>query len=279
MLKPQIQDIEELIDQLPPLSPAISGILRLANDMTASPKDLVDIIKLDPVLAGKILKIINSAFFGLSSPVATLSKALILMGFNTIKNIALTSAMLNTVKAGDGQDLSEALWEHCLGTAVASRILAKELGEPINRLDEYFIAGLLHDIGRVLWVQQEADHYGQALKACQEQPGLSILDAETEVFGLDHCQLGDMIAQKWNLPPVVRQSITWHHQLVDEKVVYVVHLADRYCKKNGIGLDVDGDCEMNQEALKSLGITQEAIDQIMVDLSTNIEDSRMLLDS
>lgn len=266
-----------VIDNLPPLSPSVSKILELANDITASPKDLLNIIKIDPVLTGKILKVINSAYYAMPNQVASLNKALILMGFNTIKNLALSTAIIENVRAGESKEFdSAALWDHCLAVAVASKSLARAAGVKITELEEYFIAGLLHDIGRVVIIQNFPEQYINVI----EHPDLQtrpLVEIEQEIMGLNHCEAGAIIARKWQLPESLTTVIENHHSDSDHLGTCIVHIADKYCKKTGTGYDVDGNYRIRTTNLAALNIPTEKILASMENLRVDLEKARILL--
>ncbi|MBF0197271.1 MAG: HDOD domain-containing protein [Planctomycetes bacterium] len=144
--------IQKGIDEMPSMSPAVEHIIEMANDLTSTPKDLLDVIKTDPVLTTKILRLVNSAYFSLNSKIASLNRALVLLGFNTIKNIALSTEF---VKVTEGSPHNKYfsyrdLWEHLLAVGVVSKMVAKEVQKEQKSLEEFFIAGLVHDLGEFL---------------------------------------------------------------------------------------------------------------------------------
>ena len=156
------QKILKSIDDMPSLPLTALKILRLANDINSSPQEMLDTIKVDPVITGKVLQMINSSYFGLSANVTDLRQALVMLGANTVKNLALTSALLNTMKSkGSGNDRLDldGLWLHSLATAVGAKIIARAADLPRRQHDEFFIIGLLHDIGRIFSFQFLADEY------------------------------------------------------------------------------------------------------------------------
>ena len=271
------EELEEVIEHLPPLSPSVSRILELANDITASPKDLLNIIKIDPVLTGKILKVINSAYYALPNQVASLNKALILMGFNTIKNLALSTAVIDNVR---GNDITEfdtaALWDHCLAVAVASKSLARGIGIKITELEEHFISGLLHDIGRVVIIQNLPERYIDVVQH-PEMGKRPLIEIEQEVMGLNHCEAGAIIGAKWQLPDSLMEVIEHHHSDSQHLGTCIVHVADKYCKKSKTGYDVDGDYRIRKSNLKNLGIPADKVLQSMENLVEDVEKARTLL--
>ncbi len=271
------EQLEKIIDHLPPLSPSVSKILELANDINASPKDLLNIIKIDPVLTGKILKVINSAYYAIPNQIASLNKALILMGFNTIKNLALSTAVIDNIKTENNNDFdNSALWDHCLAVAVASKSLARAVGVKITQLEEHFIAGLLHDIGRVVIIQNLPEQYINVINH-QEFGQRPTIEIEEEIMGINHCEAGAIIAQKWQLPESLTTVIKNHHTDSDHLGTCIVHIADKYCKKSQCGYDIDSDYKIRKQNITTVGISGEQILLSMQNLTEDIEKAQILL--
>ena len=161
------------IEDVPSLPLTALKIIRLANDINSPPHEMLETIKVDPVITAKVLKMINSSYFGLGANITDLRQALVMLGNNTIKNLALSSALLNTMKAketGHEKLDLDAVWLHSLGVAVAAKIIAQAAKLPRLQHDEYFIVGLLHDIGTIFSFQFLAEEYLQILDL-QEDPG------------------------------------------------------------------------------------------------------------
>lgn len=146
-----IKKVKDSIEKMPTLSPLTHKIVQVANDRMSSAQDLTDVIQLDPVLTAKVIKMVNSAYFGLPQKVKSLKQTIVMLGINTVKNVALSSSFASNVRIKEKTKLSaNDFWQHSLGVAVASKMIAKELGVDPKFLEEYFIAGLIHDIGKVL---------------------------------------------------------------------------------------------------------------------------------
>jgi len=148
--------VAEAIQKMPNLSPTVAKVLALVNDPNSSARDLIRIIQVDPVLTGKVLALCNSAYFGIPTKVTSVARATILLGMNTIKNLALTTAVLALFSKAPRRACfdSAAFWKHSLGCAVGSQLIAYKMA--LNRAlqEEFFIAGLLHEAGRLVIVHQ-----------------------------------------------------------------------------------------------------------------------------
>lgn len=155
-LRPVIPvEIERAADEMPTFSPILGKVEQLSREMNTSPRDLIKVVMLDPVLTGKVIKLVNSAFYGLGQQVRSLSQAVLLLGINTVKNLTISTAMISTLfTRGKGPPLDpEAFWKHCIGTAVCCKFLARALRIPQDDHETFFIAGLIHDIGKILFIK------------------------------------------------------------------------------------------------------------------------------
>ncbi|MBI4575536.1 MAG: HDOD domain-containing protein [Planctomycetes bacterium] len=230
--------IYEYINRMPSLSPTVVKVNELANDINASPRDLVKVIRMDPVLTAKVLKLINSAYFAMSNDITSLERALILLGVNTVKNLALSTAVISTMSKPDvdkSVDM-DAIWLHSLAVGCAAKDLAMAKGMPKNTLEEYFITGLLHDIGEILVMQYMPETYRQIVERMAENC-CGALAAEQEVLELCHTEIGGLIADKWRLTGALTESIRDHHAPDPESpnapTVCIVHVADYLSQQRG----------------------------------------------
>ncbi len=275
-------EVTKHIDRLPGFSMTVTKVMHLSNDMRASPKDLIHAISLDPVLTAEVLRLINSAYFGMKQAVVSLNRAVILLGVNTIKNVALGSAVIGAMKMRNFKYFSsDEFWEHSLGVATGSKILAARLGVPAQERDEYFIAGLLHDIGKVVLVQHYADEFAN-LSDPAYQPGVPKSAVEEKFIGISHAELGMLIAKKWELPPLLLGTIQEHHKPKfggeNDQVKAAVHLANWYCNQHGIGIKGRGGMEMlSPEVWDILKTSESGVGDVFKDLGKMVEDAKVFL--
>ena len=275
-------ELTKHISLIPGFSMTVAKVMNLSNDLRASPKDLIHAVSLDPVLTAEVLRLINSAYFGMKQPVVSLNRAVIMLGVNTIKNVALGSAVISAMKMRNFKYFtSNEFWEHSLGVATASKIMALHLGVPAQERDEYFIAGLLHDIGKVILVQHAADEFAK-LSDPQYLPGVAKSEVEEKILGLNHAELGMLIAKKWELPPLLLDTINSHHAPKfggeNDAVKAAVHLADWYCSRNGIGIKGRAGMEMlSPEVWDILKISENDLENVFKDLAKMVEDAKVFL--
>jgi HD-like signal output (HDOD) protein len=217
--------LDEIVEGLPPLSPSSTRLIELCNDLNAEQKDLVEVIRLDPVLTARILKVINSAYYGMPSTVTRIDRALVLLGFNTVKNIALSTAVLEKLKPREKTAVDlDAMWMNALAVGIASKMIAKWQGVGRGALEDYFTAGLLSDLGAIVLARATGAAYAEALEVARAQH-LAIEDAERDRFGFDRVEVGSDVADKWNLPGPIREAVSANFEGEHLAVVDVVHVA------------------------------------------------------
>ncbi len=206
----QRREIEKFIAKMPSLSTTVGKVMEICSRTDASPNELNKVISLDPVLAGQVLKLINSAYYSLINKVTSLTRAITMLGMNTVKNMALSTAIIRTVT---GAKKSRALpttkfWAHSIGTGVSAKLLGEAKGIAVMEREELFLAGLLHDLGKVPF----GDDYIEALNIAKFQQ-LPLYEVELDVMGISHQEVGLMIADKWKLNEVITTCIGTHHEI------------------------------------------------------------------
>ena len=221
-----IHDLTELVS-LPEVSIRVS---QMVNEEDCTAADVGNVISQDAALAARLLKIANSPFYGLSSKVDTISRAVTILGLKQIRDLVLTTS---ATRAFDGipTDLVsvEDFWHHSLYCG----LLAQELGDICSksRSESLFIAGLLHDIGQLIMFHKLPQQMHAALlRTIQGEPTLEMYQAEREIIGFDHSQVGDELAKAWNLPKNLQECIAYHHEPQNAGMfpvqVALVHIAN-----------------------------------------------------
>lgn len=230
--------LKSYIDNLPALPTSVSRILEICNDPASSPADLSKVISLDPVLMGRVMKLINSAYYGLNNRVTSLVRAIIMLGLNTVKNLALSTAVLGTIGIRDSHVLNmEEFWRHSLCVGVTSKIIAKKRGEQLKDLEEYFIAGLLHDIGKIPLNNKIPGEYKKAISHAEEH-AVPLYEAEEYKLGCNHARVGQMIADNWNLNEGLCHVLSYHHAEYNgphKALVYTVSVSNYFANLKEIG--------------------------------------------
>lgn len=223
------------VENMPAFPKSVQKIVELTRDVNCTPKDLVDVIDKDPVVTIKILKVVNSAYYSLPKQITSVNHAVVHLGFNTIKNLAISIAAIGTLPKHNaaGFDVGQYLL-HSLSTAG----IAKQM---VNRLHDTedvdcFIAGLLHDFGKVVLAQFVPLEFGQALQTCQAD-GSSLHSALQKILGIDHAVVGAMLVQKWHFAPELIETIACQSDVEsqDTSAIACVFTANQISKQLGFG--------------------------------------------
>ena len=236
--KQRLRQITEKVIGLPSLPTVVTQLINLVGDPATSARDISQLISADQALTAKILKVANSAFYGSPRKIATVQLAIVVLGFETVKNLGLSVAVLKRFHAGKAHPLfdRQQFWEHAIGCGVAARMLVRKRNRKLE--GEAFVAGVLHDIGKLILIEYFPDEFGESLElACDEL--LTISEAEMKVIGVTHAEIGGWLAEKWNLPESLVQAITYHHNplAVEEpsEILMVTHTANALIRHNHIG--------------------------------------------
>ena len=226
---------------MPSLSTTVTKVLEICNRPDTSANDLNRVISLDPVLTGQVLKLINSAYYAFHNKVTSLTRAIIILGLNTVKNLALSTAILDTLgKTASSQSFTmDDFWTHSISAGVTAKAFAKEKNVPPEDLEEYFVGGLLHDLGKIPLTNRFPEDYAQTLEMAKRSEG-PVYRAENDVFEIDHGVVGEMIAEKWKLDQKIKDALRYHHQPEEagedsHALVGVVSLANLYVNTLRLG--------------------------------------------
>jgi putative nucleotidyltransferase with HDIG domain len=208
------EKIVESIDSLPAMDPVITRVLSLVSDPNTSPRALAGVIRNDVSLTARILKLSNSAIFGLSRQVTSIEQAVLVLGFNEIRNLVIVSVTFDLMTLGDSKELFEKLWNHFISVSVIARFLCKKFTPDL--IDVAYVAGLLHDIGKVPFAMRFPEEYTEIFKKVSEFPN-QIHKLELEEFGCDHQEMGSLLLERWNIPDTI-VSVTGKHHDMEEAV-------------------------------------------------------------
>ena len=271
----EAERIVRRLAELPTLPAIIARILEVLNDERSSAKDLEKVISFDQSIASKVLRIANSAYYGFPQEISTIHRAIVILGFQTVKGLALGSSIFETFfRQGEDSCFDRtAYWLHSIACSRCAMTLGKQVGgvDP----EEAFLAGLIHDIGMVVMDQVLHENYGQFLKRAVDCEGpLSRLERDT--CGFDHADVGAWLAERWKFPPSLSNSIRNHHSVLESdeslrRLVAVIHLADFCSNEAGLSVTEGNDgCEVQEEVLEMTGVSRENL----TDLSDHIREER-----
>ncbi len=233
----KVKRVVSNIRNLPTPPIVFHQIQKVIRDPKVSAGQIASILAEDPAMSVKVLKLTNSAFYGLSREVVSVKQAVVIVGLEAIKNLVLSASVLDMFKGKNvDQEFQESFWRHSLATGFCTRILAKRVkSRGIVDPDTAFSAGLLHDIGKMIISSFLVEEY-KKLKAEREgDKHSSDYEIEERILGYNHAQIGGFLAVQWKLPQLLGDAITFHHvpQLNDTDcpLTYLVHLGDYLAKK------------------------------------------------
>ncbi len=269
------ETILKSIAKLPPFPVVIQRAIQLINDPNSSAQQVVDVIQFDQSITANVLKICNSAFFGLRRDISSLREALVMIGFNQLSEIILSqgSARLFSTPC-EGYDLNHGdLWHHSVACALLSKIISKRLHRQVS--PTHFTAALMHDIGKVVLSKFVKDYFGEIKKYVLEED-LSFLEAERKVLGIDHAELGGRIMNQWHFPKSIELAVRYHHtpsfSPEDHEMVQLTYLCDLVAVITGIGGGADGlSYRGYQEVIKEYGLEEEDLDRFIVQLDDQLQ--------
>ncbi len=196
------------IDDLPTLPAVAMEALSLAHAPNVSISKLSEVIHKDPPLATKMLKMANSSFYKRGDkPVETIQRAITILGLSEIINITSSVTVLSTFTSKKGF-IWESFWDHCVATAIVARSMARKIR--LETQGREFVGGLLHDIGKIVLDYTVREEFNKALDLSITRD-CPLYEAEQEILGTTHMEVGALLAQRWNLPDYLRDIIRWHH--------------------------------------------------------------------
>jgi len=271
----RIELIVQSIDQLPPFPAIILRALQSINDPQSSAQDVVDIIQYDQGVTSQVLKVCNSAYFNLRRQVHSLKEALVFVGFDSLMQIILNRSFQG-VLAGpcQGYDLDTgALWKHSVSCAILTEIVSQRIQREPNATQ--FTAALLHDMGKVVLSAFVRETF-EEIKTLVREKGYSFIAAEREVLGMDHAELGGLIAEKWKFPSSIIEAVRYHHtpwlcRGEDPDLVALIHLANCMALITGIGGGSDGlYYEGDPEIMKHFRLREKDVEKCIVQLNDRL---------
>lgn len=281
MTKLTLEYIVNKVDDMKALPEIINKLIALTDDPDSTVQDMEKVILQDQVLTTKILRLANSAYYGYARKISTVSQATILLGFQAIKGIALASTVrtyLMDELRGYSLDKNE-LWSQSQTCAIISRFIAKSI--KYSNPEEAYIAGLLRDIGKTVLNQHMEKEYMEVLSKMEEN-NISFLDAEKEVLGFGHTEIGEKIAEKWDFPKDLVEAICYHHTPelanINPLLVSIVHVADAITMMMGIGLGLDGlSYSLSSVAIDNLSLDETQFQTIISQVADLVIDEESFL--
>jgi putative nucleotidyltransferase with HDIG domain len=270
-----LEEVLSRIKELPPFPLVVLKVWELIGK-EAPFKEIAQVVELDEALTSEILKIANSPFFGLKRKISSVQEAVVYLGEKYLLEIVTRSASKRYYQsAHEGYELQRGeLWKHSVACALASEALNKRLKQKSDHV--LFTAALLHDIGKIVLNSFVKEAFDEIIK--RVKGGLTFVEAEREVLGIDHAEIGGQIAKRWNFPEEIIDAIQYHHEpRKGGPYARKVHICNVLCSSLGIGAGVDELYErFESELLKELGLNRRDVMALLFDLYQLYEKTQSL---
>lgn len=286
MKKKSMEELIRRISDLPMLPSVLMELNKATRDMTFTVDEAGEIIIKDPALTSKILKLANSSYYGLSYKVNTLKRAITVLGFNTIRNLAVTVSVFEIFNKKTPALIDiKGLWRHSMACAVAGKALMKERANIVLQ-EKAFLACLLHDTGKVIMAQYMPEEMNKIIKSLIEDKTLNEIELEEELTGYNHADIGGSVAGKWHFPEELALAIKFHHnpevymnkKAEDKKeeelvrLILSVYAGNQIVKALGLGKSTDTMADnINEKVWDLLGIYEKNIEGILFDIKSSYE--------
>ena len=262
------------LKELPPMPQVMFKARDVMNDPKSNFKALSDILETDQAMAARVLRLANSAYYGLAGKVSSVQHASVLLGYKTVGEIvsmAGSSTLLGESLGGYKLDSGD-LWHHSLAVALASKIIAKKVKPDME--NDAFAAGLIHDSGKIVldkYLLERQPLFETFMKDGQK----TFLEAEKEILGFDHSEIAAQMCESWKIPNILTNAICYHHhpsRSKDSMLAYIVHVADSLSLMSGIGTGIDGMLyKMDSKALEYIGLPEESMASIIEETADSVQ--------
>lgn len=270
------------LENLPSLPSVVIEVMKLIQDPDSTAKDFEEHVRKDQALAGKMLKLVNSSFYSLSRKISTISEAVVILGFNTLKSLVLatsTRKILERPLTGYGYE-ERGLWKHSISCAGGSKYLAREMGLGDMVSEELFVAGLLHDLGKLIlgpMVEEQVDAFRARVAG-----GETVLEAERATTDFDHAMVAGLILRKWKLSDDLGDVILHHHAPTAAKIhprrTAIVHIVDYVANRLRLGMTeaYPGPTPLDPQAYATIGLPDDKFKEVLGRMEEAMKDMQRL---
>jgi len=280
-----VQSAVQEISHIATLPEVTMKIIQLVEDPDSTANDLNKIISNDPALGARILKVVNSAFYGLPGQIGSINRAIVLLGLNAVKNIAIAASLAKLFRGGKIANNFDArdLWSHAIACATGTKLLAQHAG--LGLPDEAFLAGLIHNIGIMVEIQARRPKFVEVMEKLEADPNLTLRQAEMQVLGANHEHFGTALCKLWKFPQSFQYVTGFHHnpmELNDKNrtLTGLVHIADILAAKSEAGFGQGTEAtEADPALMQFLNLTNEQLDDVLQALPEAMEETKALFQS
>ncbi len=279
--KNSLELILSSIGDLPSSPAVVSLVMGMTSDLNTDVREISKALSSDPAMAARALKLSNSPFYGRPTDISSVEEAVLVLGFFTVRSLVVATATYDLFKTNDKESPASAIWEHSLASAIAARHIAREVSHP--HIEECFLAGLMHDIGKLILLQKFPEQY-QSVSVAPDSGGASLAQ-ERESFGFGHDELGAALLSSWSFPELLVCAIAdHHHRLVPEEgaatpISIVVNLASAIADEIGARFGsepIESFTAANLWSAQALSIDDDKLASIRELLAENFQQERSL---
>lgn len=272
--------IEKSVQDLPALPGVVSRILKETESPDACAITIERMLSSEQALASKVLRVVNSAYYGLSGQVTSLSQAIVILGLQQIRNLVLSVSAFSSIKPRTPrqQETMRIFWLHSFGTAAATQIIAQRKRFPVQDAETAFVGGLLHDIGRLFLFSNFTQTYDQVLRYA-EQKKMPIEMAERRLLGLDHGEIGAYMGEHWKLPKTLVKLIGEHECPSAEEadpLLFALNIADWITKDLYFDMDKVEVVPPPDYVMQWLNFTPEEMETLRDETQQRVEDAQQM---
>ncbi|TET37257.1 MAG: HDOD domain-containing protein [Planctomycetota bacterium] len=259
----------EALTDLPTLPIVVLKLNEMLRNPSTSAQDIGELLQQDLVISARTLKLVNSAYYGFPRKIASITRAIVILGFQKVRDLALTVSVMDIFNGrSDALFSPEAFWQHALTAAIATETIAGRLRSPEQK--DAFMGGLLHDMGRFLLARNFSHDYAKAVRHMQEN-GCPLVEAERAALGFDHGLVGEWLTEKWKFPSKLVRAIRYHHSpdvaKEDTGYVYLVHAGDVIARAVDVGVEgANPISPFSRKVWKHFNINRVKLDSIIRDV-------------
>ncbi len=266
--------------QLPTMPTIAAKVMQLVNDPNSSAEDIAKFISKDLALTSKVLRLANSAFYGIPRTISSVNSAIVILGYNTVRSLVLSASVVKLFPGRSdktGFD-RKSFWKHSFMVGMTSRMLAQMYRrKKMVDVEIAFSAGLLHDVGKLILEQFAGEDYLPVIAEARKQ-GVPLYQLEKSMLGLTHADISAMLIEKWQMPNELREPIQFHHLPSDAgehvDVALLIHTANFLCHKKGIGcMDEEPFGPLHPDAEKLLADLGPTLEEIEADMDKQLEEA------
>ena len=256
------------IEKIPTLPVTINNIISVLNNPKSSADDVNKAVSSDFSLSSKVLKLVNSSYYGLSKKVSSITQAIVLLGFNTIQSLALSAAVMDLFSTSENPNFKRSdFWDHSFAVALIAKLISRNLHINMREQETFFLCGLFHDIGKIVLDQYCPEEFNSVLEIVSID-GISMVEGERRSISTTHAEIGAKILERWKFPENLYHSVRYHHDpQLDEKyqqVTAIIYLSDFLCKAKRIGNSGDYDISgFSESVISKFSISPEMINNLI----------------